>query len=81
MVDELHKLTWNRTKKSLAMALSGARGVEGERWLGWSNQCIIQAYLGQSQLAPPAKWIYLNKTISLHCFWVERWTWLGMYFP
>jgi hypothetical protein len=35
MVDELHKLTGNRTKKSLAMALSGEE--ELKRRDGWDD--------------------------------------------
>jgi hypothetical protein len=31
MVDGLHRLIGNRTKKPLAIALSAAGGVEGER--------------------------------------------------
>jgi hypothetical protein len=37
MVDGLHIPIWNRTKKPLAIALSGAgKGLrERERWWGW----------------------------------------------
>jgi hypothetical protein len=41
MVDGLHILIWNRTKKSLAIALSGVGKGGGERLWGWSNQSMI----------------------------------------
>jgi hypothetical protein len=36
MVDGLQILIWNRTKKPLAIALSGV-----ERGWGWANQCAM----------------------------------------
>jgi hypothetical protein len=59
MVDELYILIWNRTKKPLATALSGA----GKMLRGrdrWSNQCRTYVYLELSLWIPPAQWIYPN---------------------
>jgi hypothetical protein len=42
MVDGLQIFIPNRTKKPLAIVLSGAgKGSRGERWGGRSNQCTI----------------------------------------
>jgi hypothetical protein len=53
-VDGLHLFIWNRTKKCLAIALSGGEGIEGERWWEWSNQHTLSAYPSCHNESPSA---------------------------
>jgi hypothetical protein len=61
MIDGFHILIWTRTKKPLAIALSGLVWNLGWETVGVIYQFTIQAYLEFSQWISLIQWIYPNK--------------------
>jgi hypothetical protein len=71
VVNGLHKPTWNRTRKPLAIALSEVRrGLRGRDDGG--NVTNVQYKSNQNcHYEPPVSWIYPNKNLFLKTHWMR----------